>query len=103
MESGLMSDDTNFNRIIAGLGDVLDIVEGRTKPARVHVPAEVDVRAIRKNLGMTQEAFAQSYGFSLSAVKDWEQGRRRPEAAARVLLKVIEKRPDAVSEALAAA
>lgn len=97
-----MTDDTNFNRIIAGLGEVLDIVEGRAEPARVHVPAEVDVRSIRKALGLTQEAFAMRYGFSVPAVKDWEQGRRRPEAAARVLLKVIEKRPEAVSEALAA-
>ena len=44
-------DDTNFNRIMAGLGEVLDIAEGRAAPARVYVPEDMDVRAIRAKLG----------------------------------------------------
>lgn len=98
-----MDDKTNFNRIMAGLGEVADIVEGRAEPARVFVPADIDVKAIRTRAGLTQEAFAARYGFSASAVKDWEQKRRRPEASARVLLKVIEKRPEAVEDALSVA
>jgi len=93
-----------FNKIMDGLADALAIVEGRADPTsfRIHVPEEVDVKAIRKAQGLSQEAFAFRYGFSPPAVRDWEQGRRRPEAAARTLLKVIEKRPDAVIEALSA-
>ena len=93
-----------FDKIMDGLNDALEIAEGRADPStfRVHVPAEVDVKAIRKREGLSQEAFARKYGFSPPAVRDWEQGRRRPEAAARTLLKVIEKRPDAVMEALSA-
>jgi len=67
-----------------------------------HVPDEVDVRAIRDKLGLSQEAFAARFGFSAAAVRDWEQGRRRPEAAARVLLLVIAREPKAVLRALAA-
>lgn len=91
-----------FDKIMDGLNDALAIAEGKADPAsyRVHVPEEVDVKTIRKAQGLSQEAFALRYGFSPPAVRDWEQGRRRPEAAARVLLKVIEKRPDAVLEAL---
>ncbi|WP_220475455.1 helix-turn-helix domain-containing protein [Sphingomonas cavernae] len=48
------------------------------------VPAEVDVQAIRK--AHKQEAFARTYGFSLASIRDWEQGRRQPERAARILL-----------------
>jgi putative transcriptional regulator len=69
---------------------------------RVHVPVEVDVKAIRKKLGMTQAEFARSFGFGLDAVQNWEQGRRRPEGAARAFLKVIDREPDAVRRALAA-
>jgi putative transcriptional regulator len=66
------------------------------------VPAEVDVKAIRQKLGMSQAAFARSFGFALDAVQNWEQGRRRPEGAARAFLKVIDREPDAVRRALVA-
>ena len=51
---------------------------------------------------MSQSRFATSFGFGLAAVQSWEQGRRRPEGPARVLLKVIEHEPEAVRRALAA-
>ena len=69
----------------------------------VHVPENVDVKAIRTRLGLSQEAFALRFGFSPAAVRDWEQHRRQPEQAARVLLLVIAYNPDVVSEAIAAA
>jgi putative transcriptional regulator len=53
-------------------------------------------------LGMSQEAFARSFCFSVSAVREWEQGRRRPEAAARTLLRVIARDHQVVLDALAA-
>jgi putative transcriptional regulator len=68
---------------------------------RVHVPVEVNVKKIRRRLGPSQEAFARKYGFALSAIRDWEQGRRRPERSARILLKIVEKEPEAVTRALA--
>jgi putative transcriptional regulator len=69
----------------------------------VHVPDNVDVRGIRADLGLSQEAFAKRFGFSLAAVRDWEQQRRTPEQAARVLLLVIARDPSAVDRALATA
>ena len=51
---------------------------------------------------LSQEAFARRFGFSVAAVRDWEQQRRRPEKAARILLRMIERRPELVLEALAA-
>lgn len=95
--------DGDFDGIVAGLENALVIQEGLADPStyRIHAPSKMDVKAIRAAQGLTQVQFAQRYGFSASAVRDWEQNRRQPEAAARVLLKVIEKRPDAVLEALA--
>ena len=68
----------------------------------VHIPTEIDVKVIRQKLGMSQAQFAASFGFGLDAVQNWEQGRRRPEGAARAFLKVIEREPEAVRRALAA-
>jgi putative transcriptional regulator len=91
-----------FNKIKAGLDDAIAIARGDADPAtyRVHVPERVDVRAIRRGLGLSQESFALRFGFTPSAVRDWEQGRRQPERAARVLLMIIKREPEAVSRAL---
>ncbi len=94
-----------FDSIMAGLQDALAYAKGDRGRGRAHVikiPA-VDVRKARKRLGMSQDIFAQSFGVSVATVRNWEQGRRRPEGAARVLLCVIEREPDAVRRALSPA
>ena len=65
------------------------------------VPDDVDVKALRKRLGYSQAEFSRRFGFAIDAVQDWEQHRRTPDRTARVLLKVIEREPDAVARALA--
>ena len=77
--------------------------EGRLAlSSRNIVPSEVvDVASIRKSLGYNQKQFAGHYGFALSAVRDWEQGRRTPERSARILLTLIDRNPQAIEQALA--
>lgn len=91
-----------FDKIAAGLTDALAIMEGQADPTtyKVYVPANVDVKAIRAKLNMTQGQFAARFGFSPGAVRDWEQGRKTPEKSNRVLLTIIDKRPDVVTEVL---
>ena len=92
------------DELLASLEEAVEIMEGKVAPARVwHPPATVDVRAIRGRTGLSQANFAKRFGFSTSAVREWEQGRRQPEAAARVLLLVIASKPEVVDEVLAAA
>jgi putative transcriptional regulator len=69
-----------------------------TKEARF-VPA-VDVRAIREEIGLTQWEFAQRYRLSLRTIQEWEQGRKQPSEAARVLLFAISREPKALAKAL---
>ena len=91
------------SKILTGARQALAFARGElTEGFVAHVPEHVDVKALRRKLGMSQSKFAASFGFGLDAVQSWEQGRRRPEGAARVLLKVIEHDPDAVRRALAA-
>jgi len=68
----------------------------------VHVPAKIDVKAIRTSLDMTQEEFAGRFGFSVNTLRHWEQGSRQPEGPARAYLRVIERAPKAVQKALQA-
>jgi putative transcriptional regulator len=92
------------NEIIGGLEDALAYARGKRIKARVHRvrgPEHVDVRAIRRRLGVNQRDFAARFGFTLGAVRDWEQGRRQPERSARILLKIIEREPEAVERVLA--
>ncbi len=92
--------------IVAGLKEAIDHVTRKQVGAREHVvraPEEVDVRAIRRRLGMTQKEFARQHGFSLGSIRNWEQGHRRPEGPARALLTIIDREPEAVQRALAPA
>ena len=86
--------------LIESAREALAIGMGEAEPSRVFVPPPVDVAAIRKKTGLSQERFARRYGFSPSAVRDWEQRRRIPEPAARTLLIVIDREPQAVDRAL---
>ncbi len=90
-------------RLVKAAKEARAVARGEVKPAAVHLPDEVDVQKIRKRLGLSQEAFAMQFGIPVATLRDWEQHRRKPEVAARILLKVIEKNPEAVTAALAAA
>ncbi len=94
--------DTDFGReLIASLEEAVTIVRGEKEPARIHLaPGAPDVRAIRTATGLSRDAFAARFGLKLAAVRDWEQGLRTPDPAARTLLRVIEKEPGAVVRAL---
>lgn len=66
-------------------------------------PMAIDVAALRLKLGLSQDEFAARFGLSPKVVRNWEQGRNKPDGPAQVLLSVIAKRADAVDEALLAA
>jgi putative transcriptional regulator len=87
--------------ILRGARQAHAYAQGAREGFVAHVPEEVDVAAIRKRLGMSQGEFAARFGFKLDAVQNWEQGRRRPDGAARAFLRVIEREPEAVQRALA--
>ncbi|MET3965443.1 helix-turn-helix domain-containing protein [Bradyrhizobium sp. S3.9.1] len=92
-------------RLIKAAKNARKIASGEADPSsfQVHIPETLDVQKIRRTLGLSQEAFALRFGIPAATLRDWEQKRRTPEVSARILLKVIEKNPDAVTEALATA
>jgi putative transcriptional regulator len=88
--------------MIRGLEQALAIANGTAGKGTyvVHIPPEIDVKAIRGRLGMTQQEFAERFGFSVNTVRHWEQGRRVPEGPTRAYLMVIDREPQAVQKAL---
>lgn len=92
-------------KILVGLNEALEYAGGDCSKARVRVvkvPDQVDVKAIRDNLNMSQRQFAAAFGFPLSTVQNWEQGRRKPEGSARMLLRIIEEAPETAEKVLKA-
>lgn len=90
--------------IVAGLKEAIAFLNGEDVPGLVvHIPADMDIKAIRGRLGLSQAQFAKKYGFSVGRVRDWEQGRTMPDTATRNFLRVIAADPEAVDRALSAA
>lgn len=92
---------------------------GRLDPARVDATSEADItrqiaqdetnsmldaarfaRRVRKRLGLSQAEFSQRIDVSLETIRNWEQGKRSPTGAAKALLKVLDKAPEAALAAL---
>jgi len=88
--------------IIRGLEQALAFAEGTADMSlyRVHIPPEIDVKAIRSRLGLTQQEFADRFGFNINTLRHWEQGRRVPDGPARAYLRVIDREPEAAQRAL---
>ena len=84
------------------MGEVLAHVRGEVAlPCRiVDDPAAEHILALRKRLKLSRQKFADRFGLDARAVQDWEQGRRVPDRAARVLLTVIDRDPEAVVRVL---
>jgi putative transcriptional regulator len=90
--------------ILRGLEDALAFSKGDKSRARVtfvFVPRAVNVKGIRGKMRLSQAEFAKRFGFTVSSIRDWEQGRRKPRGPARILLTIIDKEPKAVLRALA--
>jgi putative transcriptional regulator len=84
-----------FAKLMKAATQAADHAQGKhisqMREYKVVVPSEVDVKTIRTKLGMTQETFAKTFGFSLSGLRKWESHERQPEGPARVLLHMIGK------------
>jgi putative transcriptional regulator len=92
------------NELVESMREAAAIATGDAKPAAIRqfpLPLQVDVRAVRTGTGLSRTEFARRFALDPRALQDWEQGRRRPDRAARAYLTVIAHNSQAVVEALA--
>ena len=92
-------------RLIKSVKQAVAWANGEDVPVRVTMvsverASVVDVRSVRRKLGLSQTQFAARFGFTPATVKNWEQGRTQPDGPARILLAVIAHHPEAVEDAL---
>ena len=89
-----------FEELLTSVRQAGRIHRGEARAARRTTYRPADVKAIRAELGQTQEAFAAMIGVSVATLRNWEQGRRTPEGPALALLRVAAAEPQAVARAL---
>lgn len=95
---------TSFGKdLIESANEALAIAKRERTAARIVDVKITDIAALRQRLGLSQDAFAQTFGLSVATLRDWEQGRRSMDRTARAFLKVIEQDPEMVARALRAA
>ncbi len=88
--------DELFNQLVASVREGGAILRREAKPSRVFAVAGPNVKRIRTNYQLSQNEFAALLGISVKTLRNWEQGRRKPEGPARVLLQVAAKHPNVV-------
>lgn len=89
-----------FNELLESVKEAGNIRKGKQKPSAYTVIEDPDVAVIREKYDMTQQEFSSLLGISIGTLRNWEQGRRKPQGPAKVLLKIAEKRPKAILESL---
>ena len=89
--------------LLEALADALEHAKGQKSGVKTHHFAvqPVDVRATRRKLKLSQAHMAMLLGVSVSGYRKWEQGERQPGGAARTLLTVMARDPEAVLKAIA--
>ena len=92
--------DELFNELVASVREGGAIFREEEEAARTFVVEEPDVAAIREEYGLSQAKFAALLGISVRTLQNWEQGRRRPQGPAKVLLRVAARHPRAVLDSV---
>ena len=90
-----------FDELLESVRQGGAILRGERKASRNYRFPELNVRKIRKQYGLSQQKFAALIGISVGTLRNWEQGRRKPQGPARVLLHVAAKHPEAVLDVVA--
>lgn len=92
--------DELFSELVASVKEGGQILRGEKEPSRSFTYDRLDIRRIREKYQLTQQQFASMLGISVRTLRNWEQGRRVPEGPAMALLRVADKYPQAVIDAL---
>ena len=90
--------EEELDEIVRNDPDDVYLTEAELADAALIYP--VDLRELRRRMGLSQASFAARFGFPLGTLRNWERGRRKPDGAAQVLLQVIDREPEAVERAL---
>jgi putative transcriptional regulator len=92
--------DDDFSMLVESIKEAGKIQRGQQNASRRFEMNAPDIRAIREHSHKSQADFAYMIGVSVATLRNWEQGRRRPEGPALALLKIVSKNPEYVEQVL---
>jgi putative transcriptional regulator len=92
--------DTKFEITKKELAETITLARDEQQTAIVHEFLPLQVKAIREQVGMTQQEFATTFGISVGTLRHWERGDRKPKGPSLILLNVLAKEPQAVLRTL---
>ena len=96
-------DNKLHEELVSNIQEGVRFVKGKNAQATEHVVlSAADIKSIRANVNMSQAVFAKTFQLSLDTLKGWEQGKRRPDAAATNFLRMIKADPQYVRRMLVA-
>ena len=98
-KNNYMSDEM-FDELVTSMKQAASITKGESKPSRVFVYSPINVKEVREKTNKSQAEFADMIGVKLGTLRNWEQGRRKPEGAALTLLKIVAANPKYVEQVL---
>ena len=88
--------DELFDELVTSVREGGAILRGVRAPARAFKMDAPNIKKIRSGYNLSQKEFATLLGISVATLRNWEQGRREPEGAAKILLQVAARHPDVV-------
>ena len=89
----------NFADLLQSVKEAGKIMRGEMKPSRQFVfDDKEDIQEVRQGFNASQSEFAQVMGVSINTLQNWEQGRRRPTGPAKVLLRIVVRKPEIFTE-----
>jgi putative transcriptional regulator len=88
--------DELFKELLESVKQGAAILKDEMQSSRSFEFPETEVRALREQFGLSQDKFADLVGISVGTLRNWEQGRRKPEGPARVLLRIASLHPEAL-------
>ena len=91
--------EEKFQELLQSVEEMGQIMRGEIKPARVSkMMIRVPVKDVRDKLGFTQKELSHLLGIGIKTIRNWEQGRRVPGKASRILIEIASRYPDIVRE-----
>ena len=87
-------DSQSFDALLKSTKEAREILVKKRNPSRTFYVEEPNAKEIRAKFHLTQMEFANMLNISVATLRNWEQGRRRPEGPARVLLNVANRNPE---------
>jgi putative transcriptional regulator len=85
-----------FDELVISVKEGGAILQNKSVPSRTFIIEPPNIKIIRAGYKLSQQEFASLLGISVKTLRNWEQGRRKPEGAARILLQIAAVHPEVI-------